>query len=175
MDTFAAVFTDLATSYEVVETISGRFFDVMREKDINTEDQLNEEVAQAYADKGWSQTKGRPKAGTTGNPAPEIVQVYVSRARKGLKLGLDVKSFKSMYALRQAIGALPVAIANGPERLPELKGVSIANENKLTGAFCHDIAVYTKVLPEDKRIEMEDRVRRVMKRYERYVYKALSA
>jgi len=175
MDTFAAVFVDLASAFEVVETVAGRFFGVMRDNDINTLDELNEQVTAAYVANGWSQTKGRPKAGATEKPAPDIVQTYVSIARRGLDLGLDVKSFETMYQLRKAIAETPTSHASGPERLPELKGISIADPNKLTGSFCHDVAVFTRVLPEDKRLEMEDRVRKVMKRYERYVYKALSA
>jgi len=175
MDTFAAVFVDLTSAFEVVETVAGRFFGVMREKGINTTDELNQEVSEGYVANGWSQTKGRPKAGATEKPAPDIVQTYVSIARRGLDLGLDVKSFETMYQLRKAIAETPtVSLASGPERLPELKGITIAAPTKLTGGFCHDVAVYTRVLPEDKRLEMEDRVRKVMKRYERYVYKALS-
>jgi len=176
MTTFAAVFIEISTAYEVVENIAGRIFHMMRELDISDLDAWNDHMAKAYAENGWSTTTGRPKAGATETPAPDIIQVYVSRVRSGFKAGLNVKTFETMYQLLKATrdAGETKSHAQDAERLPELKGVQIANENKLTGAFCHDIAVYTRVLPEDKRLEMEDRVRKVMKRYERYVYKALS-
>lgn len=175
MDTFASIFVDLADTFQVVETVAGRLFGVMREKMIDDLDAFNEEITAAYALDGWSQTKGRPKAGATETPAPDIVQTYVSRIRRGLKLGLDVKSFETMYQLQEATRKFDVyGVANGPERLPELKGVTIANEDRLTGAFCHDIVVYVKKLPDDKRAEMEEKIRKVMKRYERFVYRAIA-
>lgn len=175
MDTFVTIFTDLVETFEVVETVAGRLFGVMREKEIDDIDGLNAEITATYVQLGYSQTKGRPKAGATETPAPDIIQTYVSRLRRGLKLGLDVKTFETMYQLQEAIRKFDVyGVAVGPERLPELKGVTIANEDRLTGAFCHDIVVYVKKLPDDKRVEMEEKIRKVMKRYERFVYRAIA-
>lgn len=148
-----------------MEGLANSWFAPLKAMDVRTLDEANIVFSAAYEVNGWSQTAGRPSAGSTQKPAPRAVKLYTTTFRKGYKEGLDVLSFETVWALREATSQKRTAPSQAASRPPELKGIQVSSENTLTGALWHDVVVLWEHLPEDKRGEFEQQVRKLLSRF----------
>lgn len=170
MKTLAVVFTDLDEAYEGVENVSRDFFLVLREEDVNDVEHLNKIAYEAYEANGWSRTKGRPAAGSTEKPAPDVVKQYLSYARRGFSLNLDVKTYETMYKLKEAIAAPPTAsAANDVDKKPE-KHPTFAKSST-----CVAIGALWEHLPPDVQTEFDNEVLKLLARFGKKMHGTLDA
>jgi len=170
MKNLSVVFTDLEEAYGVVENVSRDFFLVLREEDVNDVEHLNKIAAEAYQANGWSMTKGRPAAGSTEKPAPDVVKLYLSIARRGFSLKLDVKSYETMYQLREAIAAPPVKVAaNDVDKKPE------QHPTFAKSTTCIAIGALWEHLPPDVQAEFDNEVLKLLARFGKKVTGTLGA
>jgi hypothetical protein len=130
--------------------IANGLFAPLKQLKVKTLEQAEDIFAKAYELNNWSQSQGRPAAGSTTEPAPGAVKQYLSYFRRAYRLKLDVISFETIGAMRVAIRekAKTAVHAQGPERPPELRGIEIRDENRLTGALFHDVPALWQRLPE---------------------------
>lgn len=171
MKTLAVVFVDLEEASDVVENVSRDFFQVLREEDVNDVDHLNRIAAEAYQVNGWTTKKGRPAADATEKPAPDVVQQYLSYARRGFSLTLDVKSFESMYKLKEAI-ATPKgtkAAANDADKKPEERPTFAKSST------CVAIGALWEHLPPDVQAEFDNEVLKLLARFGKKMHGTLDA
>lgn len=159
MKNLSVVFTDLEEAYGAVENVSRDFFLVLREENVNDVEHLNQIAAEAYKANGWSMTKGRPAAGSTEKPAPDVVKLYLSIARRGFSLKLDVKSYETMYQLREAITTPPVKVAaNDVVKQPE-------HPTFAKSSTCVAIGALWEHLPPDVQTEFDNEVLKLLARF----------
>lgn len=161
MKTLAMVFVDLEEADGAVENVSRDFFQVLRREDVNDIDHLNKVAADAYEANGWSMTKGRPAAGATEKPAPDVVKQYLSYARRGFSLTLDVKSYETMYRLKEAIAA-PRAVANDAAKKAEHDHLTFARSST-----CVAISALWEHLPVGMQTEFDNEVLKLLARFGR--------
>lgn len=128
--------------------IANGLFAPLKAMKIKTLEQADDVFAKAYELNNWSQTTGRPAAGSTAEPAPGAVKQYLSYFRRAYRLKLDVISFDTIHALRVATREKATPHAQAPERPPQLKGVQLSDENHLIGALFHDVPALWQRLPE---------------------------
>lgn len=170
MKNLSVVFTDLEEASEAVENVSRDFFLVLREENVNEVEHLNQIAAEAYKANGWSMTKGRPAAGSTEKPAPDVVKLYLSIARRGFALKLDVKSYETMYQLREAIAAPPKAVAaNDAARV-----VEAAHPNFAKSSTCVAISALWEHLPTDAQAEFDNEVLKLLARFSKKMHGTLA-
>lgn len=171
MTTLAADLLNIARKAKGVESAANGMFSTLKAENVKTLDHFNERVRDAFQVNGWSQTAGRPVAGSKEKPAPDAVKLYVSTFRAAYRMGLDVLSFETVGAMRTTIRERRQAPkhAEGAERPPELKGIVVAVEHSLTGALWHDAVVMHQHLTADKQHEFEREVRMLMMRYSKDV------
>lgn len=170
MKTLAVVFVDLEEAYGTVENVSRDFFQVLREEDVNDVDHLNRIAAEAYQANGYSMTKGRPVAGSTEKPAPDVIKQYLSYARRGFSLSLDVKSFETMYKLKEAIAAPKVpAAANDADKKHEERPTFAKSST------CVAIGALWEHLPPDVQTEFDNEVLKLLARFGKKLHGTLDA
>lgn len=170
MKTLAVVFVDLEEASEVVENVSRDFFQVLREEDVNDVEHLNRIAAEAYAANGYSMTRGRPAAGSTEKPAPDVIKQYLSYARRGFALKLDVKSYETMYKLKEAIAAPPAAsAANDADKKPEERPTFAKSST------CVAIGALWEHLPPDVQAEFDNEVLKLLARFGKKMHGTLDA
>lgn len=116
----------------------------------------------AYQENGWSMKIGKPKAGSTLTAAPPTVKNYITRLRNMYKFGLDIRSFKTMHEIRNAVNAAKAAKREENDKPPSLVGVQITKADVLTGALVHDIYACIKAMPPEDRDDIEAKLRRVL-------------
>lgn len=167
MHTLAADFINIARKAKGVESAANGMYSTLKAEDVRTLDHFNEKVRDAFQANGWSQTAGRPAAGSKEKPAPDAVKLYVSTFRAAYRMGLDVLSFETVGAMRTTIRERRQGIAHAakPDQPPELKGIQLVAEHSLTGALWHDAVVLHQHLNADKQHEFEREVRMLMMRY----------
>lgn len=118
--------------------------------------------AKAYSENSWSMEKGRPKAGSPLTAAPPTVKNYLSALRNMYKFGLDLRNYKTMREIRNAVNEVKAANRAKAEVVPSLVGVQVAKEDVLTGALVHDIYTAINNLPPEDREEFEAKLRRAL-------------
>lgn len=99
----ATDFINIARKAKGVESAANGMFSTLKTEDVRTLDHFNELTREAFQTNGWSQTAGRPVAGSKEKPAPDAVKLYVSSFRAAYRLDLDVLSFETVGAMRNAI------------------------------------------------------------------------
>jgi hypothetical protein len=170
MKNLSVVFTDLEEAYGVVENVSRDFFLVLREEDVNDVEHLNKIAAEAYQANGWSMARGRPAEGATEKPAPDVVKQYLSYARRGFALKLDVKSYETMYKLKEAIATPPVKVAaNDADKKPE------QHPTFAKSSTCVAIGALWEHLPPDVQAEFDNEVLKLLARFGKKVTGTLGA
>lgn len=147
------------------ESTANKWFAPLKAMGVTNLDEANVVFSAAYEVNGWSQTKGRPAAGVTLKPAPRAVKLYTTTFRKGYKEGLDVLSFETVGELREATAKKLAAPSQTAARPPELKGIQVSTENRLTGALWHDAVVLHQHLTTDEQQEFEREIRMLMMRF----------
>lgn len=170
MKNLSVVFTDLEEAYGAVENVSRDFFLVLREENVNDVEHLNQIAAEAYKANGWSMTKGRPAAGSTEKPAPDVVKLYLSIARRGFALKLDVKAYETMYQLREAITAPPVKVAANDADKKQEQHPTFAKSTT-----CIAIGALWEHLPPDVQAEFDNEVLKLLARFGKKVTGTLGA
>jgi hypothetical protein len=169
MKNLSVVFIDLEEASNTVENVSRDFFMVLREEDVNDVEHLNKIAAEAYQANGWSMTRGRPAEGATEKPAPDVVKQYLSYARRGFALKLDVKSYETMYKLKEAI-ATPVKVAaNDTDKKPE------QHPTFAKSSTCVAIGALWEHLPPDVQAEFDNEVLKLLARFGKKVTGTLGA
>jgi len=118
--------------------------------------------AKAYSENSWSMEKGRPKAGSALTAAPPTVKNYLSALRNMYKFGLDLRDYKTMGEIRNAVNKVKAAKREEKDKLPSLAGVQITKADVLTGALVHDIYACIKAMPPEDRDDIEAKLRRVL-------------
>jgi hypothetical protein len=141
---------DLSDTGEAQESLGTKCLAFLVEKECWTADLAEIQFGIAYDDNGWSRTAGRPKDGTTANPAPVTVKNYISTFRRMYKFNLDIRQYKTMGELRSALKAARDAVKEEATTRPELKGVQLSRPNSLIGSLFHDIIASWELLPEDE-------------------------
>lgn len=163
----AQTLVDIARKAKGVESSANGMFASLKQANARTLEQFNGLIKAAYDQNKWSQHAGRPIAGSKDKPAPDAVKLYVSSFRAAYRMKLDVLSFETVGAMRTAVLESRSAHAQGPERAPELVGVQVSAERRLTGALYHDLIVLDQHLPEGERAELERELRKLLMRYTR--------
>lgn len=170
MKNLAVVFTDLEEAYEGVENVSRDFFQVLREENVNDVDHLDRIAGEAYDANGWNRTKGRPAAGAAVKSAPDVVKQYLSYARRGFAMNLDVKSFETMYKLKEAIAAPRVTeAANDAARVVEVPHPTFAKSST-----CVAISALWEHLPADAQAEFDNEVLKLLARFSKKMHGTLA-
>jgi hypothetical protein len=121
--------------------------------------------AKAYSENSWSMEKGRPKAGSPLTAAPPTVKNYLSALRNMYKFGLDIRDYKTMGEIRNAVNQVKAANRAKADVVPSLVGVQISKEDILTGFLVHDISAVIKHLPDNQRDEFEAKLQRLLSQY----------
>jgi len=171
MKNLSVVFIDLEEASNTVENVSRDFFQVLREEDVNDVEHLNKIAAEAYQANGWSMTRGRPAEGATEKPAPDVVKQYLSYARRGFALKLDVKSYETMYKLKEAIAAPPVKVAaNDADKKEEHDRPTFAKSST-----CVAIGALWEHLPPDVQAEFDNEVLKLLARFGKKMHGLLDA
>jgi hypothetical protein len=109
--------------------------------------------------------KGRPKAGSDLTAAPPTVKNYLSALRNMYKFGLDIRDYKTMRDIRNAVNEVKAANRVKAEVMPSLVGVQISKDDILTGFLVHDISAVIKHLPDSERDEFEAKLQRLLSQY----------
>jgi hypothetical protein len=161
----AATLADIARKAKGVDSAANGMFVSLKASNAKTLDQFNALIRAAYEKNRWSRHTGRPVAGSKEKPAPDAVKLYVSSFRAAYRMGLDVLSFDTVCAMRTAVRESRSSHDNGPERPPELAGIHISAEHRLTGAIWHDAVVLHQHLAGDEKAEFEREVRRLLMRF----------
>lgn len=170
MKNLSVVFTDLEEASDIVENVSRDFFLVLREEDVNDVEHLNRIAAEAYQVNGWTTKKGRPAAGATEKPAPDVVQQYLSYARRGFALTLDVKAFDTMYRLKEAIATPPRAAAANDV----VKVLEVPHPNFAKSSTCVAISALWEHLPTDAQAEFDNEVLKLLARFSKKMHGTLA-
>lgn len=172
--TLAADFINIARKAKGVESAANGMYSTLKAEDVKTLDHFNEKVREAFKANEWSQTAGRPVAGSKEKPAPDAVKLYVSTFRAAYRMGLDVLSFETVGAMRTTIREIrgaahqrKLAEPPAPSR-PEMEGVVVTGANTLIGKLWHDAMLLADKIPTDHQQEMEREVRMVMQRFLRF-------
>lgn len=172
--TLAVDFTNIARKAKGVESAANGMFSTLKAEDVADLSHFNEVVRDAFKINGWSQTAGRPMAGSKEKPAPDAVKLYVSTFRAAYRLGLDVLSFETVGAMRTTIREIRAAshqrkLAEPPApSRPEMEGVDVKGPDSLIGALWHDAMLLAEKIPTGHQQEMEREVRMVMQRFLRF-------
>jgi hypothetical protein len=162
----AAVFSDIAERTSVTDDVAGSILTAIKQAKADTLEKFTVLVEEAYTANGWNRRIGRLAADAETVPAPHAVKVYVSTIRGAYKLGLTVTDFEGIRQLRDAVKAARSAVSGVASRQePQIVGVHVNAESKLTGATWHDAIVVWKRLPKTKRAEFAQAVERLAKRY----------
>lgn len=174
MNTLASDFLNIARKAKGVESAANGMFSTLKAEDVTDLNHFNERVREAFQANGWSQTAGRPVAGSKEKPAPDAVKLYVSSFRAAYRLKLDVLSFETVGAMRNAIREVRAAAHQrklaeppAPSR-PEMEGVEVKTPHTLIGALWHDAIALAEEIPTDAQQEFEREVRMVMQRFLRF-------
>lgn len=172
--TLAVDFTNIARKAKSVESAANGMFNTLKTEDVKDLDHFNEIVRDAFRINAWSQTAGRPIAGSKEKPAPDAVKLYVSTFRAAYRMKLDVLSFETVGAMRTTIREMRSAALQrkhaeppAPQR-PEMEGVEVKGPQNLIGALWHDAMLLAEKIPVDNQQEMEREVRMVMQRFLRF-------
>lgn len=151
-----------------IEKMTCSWFAPLKAMEVKTLDEANIVFSAAYEVNGWNQTSGRPPAGSTLTSAPPLVKIYTTTFRKGYKLELDVLSFETVGALRDAINEKRQPIVH---RVETHKAPANVPHGPL-GALWHEVEALEEGLTVEEQHEFEREVRMLMERFLRHKQEA---
>lgn len=169
MNTLAQELLVLARKSKGVDGAANTLLSTVKKAGLTTLDALNEAVRTAYAVNGWSQTAGRPVAGSKLKPAPDAVKLVLSTFRTALKLGLPLAEYQTVYQVREAVKKHSTAAAHGPEPRPALVGVVLRSSHSLIGSLWHDAIIMSEAMPEKVQLEFEEEVQSLLERFRQFL------
>lgn len=139
----AKALAEIAAEGNAVETRAERMLALVRSKGIVDERTFSAAVRVAYRANGWRATRGRPKLDEKAlESVPPTVKQYVSAVRAAFRLGLDGRSMRTFSALRRAVSdARAAKRAKVRSKDPNMAGIHVLKDDRLTGAPLHDLAV----------------------------------
>lgn len=161
----AKIFKDAGSLDDKKENLGAKCITYLIEHEAFTSEVAEPLFAKAHEENGWSTKRGKPKAGSTLTAAPPTVKNYLTRLRNMYKFGLDIRSFKTMGEIRNAVNAAKAARREENDKLPSLAGVQITKADVLTGFLVHDISAVLKHLPDSERDEFEAKLQRLLSQY----------
>lgn len=162
----AVILIKIENAANAVEDVAKQILAAIKAADAQTLDAFDSMVSEAYRKNGWSQKAGRPSATATEKSAPDAVKLYVSTVRAAYRLKLNVMTFETIGALRQAIrDKRAEGVVPPPQQAPELAGVSVKGEHQMTGALWHDVLVLREHLPHASQMKFDEEVRKLVNRY----------
>lgn len=169
----ATDFINIARKAKGVESAANGMFSTLKAENVKNLDHFNELTRDAFQTNGWSQTAGRPVVGSKEKSAPDAVKLYVSSFRAAYRLELDVLSFETVGAMRNAIRERRQELSQArrvthEEPRAEMMGVTVDDPHALIGALWHDAIALAEEIPADAQQEFEREVRMVMQRFLRY-------
>jgi len=171
----AVVLQQIAEQGDKMDNVAGAFMKLVKEEKIDTLEKFNPWLSIGYEENGWSNVIGRPVPGSTLVPAPRSVKQYASMFRAAYKYEMDVMAFESVRQMVDAVAEKRKELAKPPERLqdPELKGVLLRSTGHMNGALWHDAIVVIEHLNDDDRDEFEQRLRKLVMRFQSKVPKEI--
>jgi len=171
----AMVLQQIAEQGDKLDNVAGAFMKLVKEEKIDTLEKFNPWLAIGYEENGWSNVIGRPVPGSTLTPAPRSVKQYASMFRAAYKYEMKVTEFDSVRQMVDAVAEKRKEMARPPEviRDPELKGVLVKAGNHMNGALWHDAIVVIEHLNDDDRDEFEQRLRKLVMRFQSKVPKEI--
>lgn len=171
----ALVLQQIAEQGDKLDNVAGAFMKLVKEEQIDTLEKFNPWLALGYEENGWSSVIGRPPVGSTLAAAPRSVKQYASMFRAAFKFDMKVTEFDSVRQMVDAVAEKRKEMAKPPEviRDPELKGVLVKAGNHMNGALWHDAIVVIEHLNDDDRDEFEQRLRKLVMRFQSKVPKEI--
>ena len=171
----ALVLQHIAEQGDKLDNVAGAFMKLVKEENIDTLEKFNPWLMIGYEENGWSNVIGRPVPGSTLTPAPRAVKQYASMFRAAYKYEMKVTEFDSVRQMVDAVAEKRKEMAKPPEviRDPELKGVLVKAGNHMNGALWHDAIVVIEHLNDDDRDEFEQRLRKLVMRFQSKVPKEI--
>jgi len=171
----ALVLQQIAEQGDKLDNVAGAFMKLVKEENIDTLEKFNPWMMIGYEENGWSNVIGRPVPGSTLIPAPRAVKQYASMFRAAFKYEMKVTEFDSVRQMVDAVAEKRKEMAKPPEviRDPELKGVLVKAGNHMNGALWHDAIVVIEHLNDDDRDEFEQRLRKLVMRFQSKVPKEI--
>jgi len=171
MDTLKleTVFKQIANTAAKEENQASQILSIIKTHKLHTLEAFNEAVYAAYDANGWNYKTGRPTESI--EKVPKSIKVYVSKIRKAYDLGLEVWNLKSMYQITDALEEAKPKPKVTPEKEPDLIGVHISTEDKLTDHLFHDaVLIFKNLESEDDRDSFRRSLNRLLNRYKKVVH-----
>lgn len=157
-----------------LDSVAGGILAAIRDQHLDTLEAFNDAVKDAYAANGWNVSTGRPPKGSKVKPAPTVLQTYLSTVRAAYRFDLDPGEYTAWRQLREAVKESRDAQRKEPEpTLPELRGLKIESDDRLTGSLLHDVVVVYEHAPETTRERMQRRLKRMLTEFQRDVESSL--
>jgi hypothetical protein len=171
----ALVLQHIAEQGDKLDNMAGALMKLVKEEQIDTLEKFNPWWALGYEENGWSNVIGRPVPGSALVPAPRVVKQYGSMFRAAFKYEMKVMEFENVRQMVDAVAEKRKEMAKPPEviRDPELKGVLVKAGNHMNGALWHDAIVVIEHLNDDDRDEFEQRLRKLVMRFQSKVPKEI--
>jgi hypothetical protein len=162
----ATVLTSLSKEYTKVENVASGMLAILKTGAIQTIDQFNTLMAEAYKLNGWQLGAGRPTGKTT--PIPTVVRVYTSVLRSGYRHQLKVWDYTSITTLREDLRLERAKLLRGSTTGPrglDIPGVDVTDSGTLIGSVFHDLIVVYDTLPEADQNQLEASLDRLLKKF----------
>jgi hypothetical protein len=172
----ALVLQNIAEEGEKLDNVAGAFMKLVKEEKIDSLEKFNPWLEVGYTENGWSSQVGRPGLGvTTLAPAPRAVKQYASMFRAAFKYELKVTEFENVRQMVDAVAAKRKELATPPVKPndPELKGVMLRSTGHMNGALWHDAIVVIENLNEEDKDDFEQRLRKLVMRFQSRVPKEI--
>ena len=171
----ALVLQQIAEQGEKLDNVAVAFMKLVKEDNIDSLYKFNPWLAVGYEENGWSNSIGRPVPGSTLTPAPRAVKQYASMFRAAFRYEMNVMEFETIRQMIDAIALKRQEVTNPLQRIndPELKGVLVKAGNHMNGALWHDAIVVIEHLNDDDRDEFEQRLRKLVMRFQSKVPKEI--
>jgi hypothetical protein len=172
----ALVLQNIAEEGEKLDNVAGAFMKLVKEEKIDSLEKFNPWLEIGYTENGWSSQVGRPGLGvTTLAPAPRAVKQYASMFRAAFKYELKVTEFENVRQMVDAVAAKRKELATPPVKPndPELKGVMLRSTGHMNGALWHDAIVVIENLNEEDKDDFEQRLRKLVMRFQSRVPKEI--
>lgn len=171
----ALVLQQIAEQGDKMDNVAGTLLKLVKEENIDSLEKFNEWLAVGYEENGWSSVIGRPMAGSTLTAAPRAVKQYAATFRAAFGYEMKVSDYESMRNLTDAVVDKRKALNKPVEVIkdPELKGVLVRAGNHMNGALWHDAIVVIEHLNDDDRDEFEQRLRKLVMRFQSKVPKEI--
>lgn len=165
----------IADQANKLDDVAGGFLQLVKDENIDSLEKFDPWLAQGYEDNGWNSVQGRPAVGINVTPAPRAIKQYASAFRAAFGYKMDIKEFKSVRQMVDAVAEKRKALTKPAEVIkdPELKGVLVKAGNHMNGALWHDAIVVIEHLNDDDRDEFEQRLRKLVMRFQSKVPKEI--